>query len=364
MTRGNVIYPEEGVRAADKRSDIMKKCVLIFMLLVLSMTLTAGKAAVLKGVVDPAMIEVKDGKLYVLQRTTIFIYSLKDFKLIKQFGKEGEGPREFMINPFGPPMSVMAYDGRLVINSINKMSYFSSEGEYLREHQAPPNTVFVNMKGGFLGIGAALIEQNSPPQLAFRLFDKDFKPGKVLYATKIKVGNLRNILLPMEALHYNPYYKGKLYVANSREGFVIDCFDLSGKKLYSIKKDYEKIAVGDDYKQAAKEWFKTDPNFRRIWDIIKSGLTYETYYPAIKELYFDNDIIYAFTHKQKNKKNECILMDLKGKELARTYLPMPESDFYTYYPLLITIDNNKYYRLEENEDDEVWELFAETIRKK
>lgn len=336
---------------------------MLMMFMFLAHGLAAANTFELKEVAAPAMMEVHKGKMYLLERTTIFIYSLKDKKLLKKFGQEGEGPGEFMINPFGPPMSLVVFDEKLVINSINKISHFTLEGEYIDERPAPPNTVFLPIGKEFLGIGAAMMQKEGMPNLAFRIFDKDIKPKNVLYYTKIKVGNLRNILLPMEALHYIPYYKNKLYVVNSRKGFVIDCFDLSGKKLYSIEKDYEKLPVSDGYKKEAKNWFKTHPHFRRIQEIVLPGLTFEKYQPPIKEMYIDNDTIYTFTHKKKDGRNELILMDLKGKELHRTYLPMPELDVYTYYPYLCTIDDNTYYMLKENEDDEVWELHTETIKK-
>lgn len=344
----------------------MKKFVSVVLFVMLFWMVSQDAAAQgfeLPEVAAPAMMAVHGGKLYILERTTIFIYSLKQKKLLKTFGKEGEGPGEFMINPFGPPLSLVVSDGKLVINSINKLSYFTLDGQYLKEHPAPPNTIFVPAGNVYLGIGAAVVDKDSQPSLAFRIFDNEFKPTNVLYFTKIKVGNLRHILLPMEALHYNPVYKDKLYVVNSTQGFVIDCFDLSGKKLYSIEKEYEKLPITDRYKKEAREWFKTDPNFRRIQEIILPGLTFEKYMPPVKEMYISNDIIYTFTHKEKDGKNELILMDLKGKELYRTYLQMPETDVYTYYPYLCTISGNTYYMLKENEDSEVVELVIQTIRK-
>jgi 6-bladed beta-propeller protein len=185
----------------------MKKMILVLVLVLMSTAAFAEHAITLPEIMDPAMIEVNNVKLYVLQRTEIFIYSIKDKKLIKKFGREGEGPGEFIINPYGAPMSLTIQGEQLVINSTNKISYFSLDGKYLNETPAPPNTVFVPMKGEYLGIGAALPPGKQQPQLAFRIFDKDFRPHTALYYTDIIVGNLRNISLPMEALHYIPYYK-------------------------------------------------------------------------------------------------------------------------------------------------------------
>jgi hypothetical protein len=49
-------------------------------------------------------------------------------------------------------------------------------------------------------------------------------------------------------------------------------------------------------------------------------------------------------------------MDLKGNEIKRIYLPIPEQyglDFNVYF----TIRDNYFYKLEENINDENWELY-------
>jgi hypothetical protein len=70
----------------------------------------------------------------------------------------------------------------------------------------------------------------------------------------------------------------------------------------------------------------------------------------------DNDLLYVITNKTRNELWECIVMNLKGKELKRVFVPLPESEPYTYYPLLYSIEKGKFYALMENEDTENWKL--------
>jgi hypothetical protein len=37
-------------------------------------------------------------------------------------------------------------------------------------------------------------------------------------------------------------------------------------------------------------------------------------------------------------------------------VPLQEAEPYTYYPLLYSIENGKFYALIENQEDETWEL--------
>ncbi|MCP5047990.1 MAG: hypothetical protein GY940_12510 [bacterium] len=343
----------------------MKRIIITTFLMLLSITVFAGKVATLQEIMKPGMMGIKDDKLFILQGTSIHIYSLKDYSLIKKFGRRGEGPGEFMVNPYGPPMSVFILGDRLLINSINKLSYFSFDGEYITEQPTRSGNIYTPIKDGFLVIGSTR-DGDEQPLITFRLMDKGLtKVKKSLYRSKIKVGSLRNILLPMEAVHYLPLYKDRFYIVDNRAGFVIHCFDSAGEKRYSINKDYQKVKVSDDYKKTARAWFVSHPLFKRMYEaVIKDGLTFEEFYPALKEIEINDDKIYAFLNNEKDGKNLCIVMDLKGKELGSGYFTMPKKDFFTYYPRLHSVDKNRYYSLIENTDDEEWELHIETILKK
>ncbi len=64
----------------------------------------------------------------------------------------------------------------------------------------------------------------------------------------------------------------------------------------------------------------------------------------------------------KHEQWECIIMDIKGKELKRIFVPLQDSEPYTYYPLLCAIEKGKYYALIEDEDEETWELHMKVIK--
>ena len=74
----------------------MKRVFIILILIFILSGLTFSDSFPMEDLVKPSMITVKDNKLYVLEKTTISIYSIGDMKLISKFGKSGEGPREFM----------------------------------------------------------------------------------------------------------------------------------------------------------------------------------------------------------------------------------------------------------------------------
>lgn len=340
-----------------------KKILLTILVCMLSVSFLCGeKMTTLEEVTRPDMVLAKDGKLYVLEKTTIFIYSLKDFRLIKKFGRSGEGPMEFLARPFGPPLNLYFQSGKLVVNSINKLSFFTLDGKYINEEKVPPDAIFYRLEGGFLAIGAAMGEDKQP-RICFRIFSEDFLPQKMLYESEIALGARPDFHVPMNALNYPLLYKDKIFIVKGKEGFVIDCFDHSGKKLYTIEKKYHpKIKMTDAFRESIIDWFKSHHDFRNVYETDKNRIKIKEYFPAIKGITIENDRIYAVTYKTKKDLTECIVMDLKGNELKRLFVPLRESEPYTYYPLLYAIENGTYYALLENEDDDTFELHSQKIR--
>jgi len=75
---------------------------------------------------------VDDTQLYVTQEASVFIYSLKDFKLVKKFGSAGQGPQEFFLVPT-VPLTIDVQMDQIIAVSIRKVSYFTKQGEFIKE---------------------------------------------------------------------------------------------------------------------------------------------------------------------------------------------------------------------------------------
>ena len=73
----------------------MKKVTVIFMILFLASSIQATKLAEFPKLNNPVQIAVLQNRLYISEKAVLYIYSMKDFTLIKSFGGEGEGPGEF-----------------------------------------------------------------------------------------------------------------------------------------------------------------------------------------------------------------------------------------------------------------------------
>jgi DNA-binding beta-propeller fold protein YncE len=111
----------------------MKKLCLIFMLFVFTGLIYAVKVVPMPDVTYPRVIVIEDDHMYIAETSTVYIYSLKDFKLIKKFGKVGEGPGEFIPPPQKYPLGISVSKDHLLVASRGRLSYFTKNGDYVKE---------------------------------------------------------------------------------------------------------------------------------------------------------------------------------------------------------------------------------------
>jgi hypothetical protein len=98
-----------------------KKLKIIILFLFLFSAVHTKQIVKITDAFNPSQIHVTNHRMYIVDGFTLLIYSLKDFKLIKKIGEEGEGPREFK----GAIYWVYFRGHQMIVNSLAKVSYFS-----------------------------------------------------------------------------------------------------------------------------------------------------------------------------------------------------------------------------------------------
>ncbi|TFG75463.1 MAG: hypothetical protein E4H23_10710, partial [Chrysiogenales bacterium] len=120
----------------------MKKILVVVMVnLLFTMLAYPKKIAVLNELTKPETLCMDDSQYYITEGASIFIYSFKDHKFIGKFGKSGEGPREFKSTLAGFGLSVLPMGDHLLINSMDKLSFFKKNGEFIKELKAPTSGI-------------------------------------------------------------------------------------------------------------------------------------------------------------------------------------------------------------------------------
>jgi len=336
----------------------MKKIIAFSLLFSLFIFVNGKKLTTLNEISKPNMLSIEGNNFLITEGTSVFIYSLKDFSLVKKFGKEGEGPREFKISQFGPPMIAYFYKGKIFISSSGKISKFTLNGNFIDEMKIPPFSVARPFLDKFIATGTAENDKGKTA-LSVNLLDSKMNRIKILYKSDFEIGPNMSYIYPLNNFSFEPY-KDKLFMIRGKDGFVIDVFNKEGSILYTIKKEEPKIKVDKEYREKTIDSFKTNPNTKQYWEFFKNRIKFKDYYPPVQGIRVVDDLIYLLTYKTDKGRTECIIMDLKGKILKRVFVPMPMLYGMDYMPKF-SFSGKRFYYLKENEDEEIWELFSEKI---
>lgn len=317
---------------------------------------TAEKAASFTDFSKPHKLVIDKDRMYVTEGANIFIYSLKDYKLIKKFGKPGEGPKEFKLRR-GHSVWFNVENDKLLIGSVAKVSFFTRGGEFINEVSVPLGRYFQGL-GKDKYVGRSYTREANKNFTTINFYDAKFTPGSEICRHMIaqQPGRFAMWLTPF----LNHVYDNKLFVAG-HEDMIIDVYGQDGKKLYEIKTDYQRVKVTEDQKKRKKDFYKKDPRRtpQQVERILK-GIWFPTHFPAVSDFHVNEGKVYVKTYKEKNGTYEFYIFDIKGKLLKKVFIPMAMRYVVVVYPY--TVSGGKMYQLVENDDTEEWEIHVVDIK--
>ncbi len=163
----------------------MKTLFALFLILISTAnTLPVENLGVLDGVLKPSVIDIQKDRLFVMDMEQVRVYSMEDLSLIKSFGKKGEGPGEYKIVP-DFPLSLKASKDFIIVESVDKLSYFSLEGEYIKEKKKFPLLLKISEIGkNYIGRRLIQPQDGSLSNVSLKIYDSEFKEIKELYKQK------------------------------------------------------------------------------------------------------------------------------------------------------------------------------------
>lgn len=336
---------------------MIKKMTIIVLLTVFTAILGAEtKVVPLPDLLKPETLVFDKTQMYITEGTSIYIYSLKDFKLIKKFGKKGGGPQEFMLHPQISPLNINVSSEDIIANSLGKISWFTKDGKYKKELKLPNPLVLLIKPFGKNFIGLQ-ITQGQKMWQRLNLYDEKMKEIKNI-TQKEHVFQMGKGLVILEFSPFTVIYENKIFLAWENE-LKVKVLDAQFNELYTIKHDIEKQKITEKLKKDILHLIETDPSMKDILDFIKP-IRFTSHFPAIQNLVVTGNKIYVVTYKGDDEKNdECLVMDLKGKILKRVFLPMKMSTAIQPYPY--NIHEGSLYQVVDNEEEEEWELHITRI---
>lgn len=336
----------------------MKRILFVLLLVLLTFPVFAGKRVSLEELVNPDSIVIDRYQLYITEETSIYIYDLENFKMKTKFGKRGEGPGEFMANrqTGNPPLTINVQTKDIIVNSLNKMSFFSKDGKFKNERKVGAfSDGFIPLDNGFAG--QTLTTEEGKRYWRLDIYDSNLNKVKEVFKIKHHFQGLGKGFKVFQESRLYTAYGNKLFVAWEKD-FNIRVFNSQGERLYAISHNYKKLPVTEEDKKKVIEYCKTDPHLKELYEAIKPIL-FPGYYPALRYMQINDGKIYAITYKGSSAKTGCLIFDIKGKFLKKVFLDLKAADLFALYPF--TIDNGNTYQLVETED-ETWELHIDSIK--
>lgn len=340
----------------------MRHAKILILVLVLSVcggTASGEKVAAFTDFVNPDMYRLHDGKFYVSEDAVIFIYSMKDFKLLKKFGREGEGPKEFYINRAraNDMVDFELVNDKLIVNSWGKISYWSKLGEYISERRIPKNvgSWFEFLDNRIVGRKFTRGKNNMTYHHVV-LYDNDFNPLKTIYS-HIHGAQWRH------RLKFNPLAIEQAFIQTcNNTAFAIDgargqiiVYDHEGNKKFSAKNPDEPVKFTEQMKKDRIDSYKTSKFWSGMYAARKHLFDWPDYLNPIRWFYLDpaKNRLYMQAYDQKDNTRKYFVFDFNGKFIKRTWLP---------WEGMLRFNDGKIWQLKENEDTEEWELHVSQIK--
>lgn len=348
-------------------------CILIMILVTVlpaAVNLEAEKRAELNDLARPEMMTTDGGKLFIVDGYEVYVYSMKDHKLLGKFGNKGSGPGEFAPS-FANRIQIQLHNGNILLNSTRKMAWFTHKGELVREKRLTFLAIQVVPVDDNFAVTRFMPGQNGVNMLTVQLLNDKMETLKTLYQ-RDDISHQRSGKLdcPNEQIFVR-CAADKLYIMDQRDTtFHIRVFDKKGNPLTPIKKDYPPLKMPDSYKQEVMDWVESRKSMLRQHATNNMGMSIEqlkkmVYYhpivPAARYFHADDKMLIVETFIKKNKLSQFIVLDTNGKVLKKVFLTDAEPGKVKMFPKAgYTFYKNRHLYLWEDLETETWELH-ETI---
>lgn len=342
----------------------MKKVFIIFAVFVFLSPNYAAKIKSFPELGDPRYLVVDNDQIIVSDHPHIYIYSLKDFSLMKKVGRTGMGPGEFFIrkenmNLRERGLYISVRDEHISVTSMARLSFFSREGEFINETRTP-----YGMNAKYLSLGKKILGfLPGKGKISLYLLDLNLKKEKKIlegkYWLDISTDKPPDFFDRSADTLLVSIYDGKIFMARGDNPHLsIDVYDFTGKKRYTVTREAPEIEIPKSFRKRVIEHFKI--KFGKNADFFIKGLELPECFPAIRHFTVVDGTIYVFTFKRENNNNVMLELDLNGKYRREVLIPIREQNPAQFYPY--SIYKQQLYQLVENEAEEIWELYREDIK--
>ncbi|MCK4761216.1 MAG: hypothetical protein KAW12_03385 [Candidatus Aminicenantes bacterium] len=250
--------------------------VLFAFMIFMNVNLFPEKIAVFPDIYRPSMIDISGDEIYILDDFSVKMYSMKNYRFLREFGKKGEGPGE-LLTTSDTGLTMIVDGDNILLNSVYKIITYDRAGKILKEKKfrnylveaVPINENYVLTFYKWIDATAHAITV---------LNDGNFQEIKELYRTKLPQSHrIRKISMP-PLCTYVRTTKDKIFLFDQQKD-VIKAFDRKGNLNPDIIFKCDKILTTQDFKQKIMDSLLSIPAMKNAPEKMKQKYLKSVYIP-------------------------------------------------------------------------------------
>jgi len=321
--------------------------------------LPGERLASLPELVNPYRVLMDEDRLYTSEGATVFIYSRKDHRLLKQFGREGEGPGEFLLHreSAGDEVTLAVTDDALVVSTMDKIVYFNKDGEFIREKRTAEAGRFLLPCGQYL---VARTYENNPA-------DEKLYHGIAIYNEDLTLR--RTIHRDLHGWQgadaaFNPLTveqadfltaDNRIFVLDGRREKIL-IFESGGDPVARVTPPGDRVPFTEADRREIETGYQASPFWKVYYEKRRKMFRFPDHFPPIHGFAVDGKTgdLYTETHEVRDQGNR------KERRWWRTDRDgNARGDLWIADGGRIIPFDGRVFRLVENEETETWELHLE-----
>lgn len=334
---------------------VQMKHILLFPIFIFGFLLllpAATRVVPMPRLVNPDELQVQGEKMFIGEFPHVSIYSTIDFKLLKKFGKKGEGPKEFI--SYCVPLAIK---DRLIVSSQGKVSFFTLDGHWMGEKKVKLRGASFKPAGDYYGV-YAYANKDKVDYRAIDVYDRNFNKIKELYRYRLwwqrQGPQMGAYVIDSSRFRFNVW--DHYLVWTDMKDFIVYIWDSTTDQVTTAMGDCKPVPVTAEHKAFYHRHFNK-PRNRQYYLRIKPFFKFPTYFPPIKGFALADQKIYVYTYQMKGQSTQFFIFNMDGKLHKKTYIPLQGGIRPEQYPFCF--GNNKLYQLIEGDE---WELHITDIQ--
>ncbi|MBN2408201.1 MAG: hypothetical protein JXE07_00570 [Candidatus Aminicenantes bacterium] len=302
----------------------------------------------------PEAIVMNSAYLAVADGPSVKLFDGRTFQFIQTIGREGQGPGEFQ--DFANPQLLPQH---ILVSSTNKASLFTLDGDLVEEKKHGLGASYVlAVKDRYVAFDIIRpADQSEGFQLVYNLYDSNFRKIRELHRGEwlLKKNRRRGFF---EIFFYETY-EDKIVLAH-RQGFVIEILDTEGDIVHTIRPEFQPLPFTDKDKEEVRRYWREERGYNREQlAFLEKRTDFPDHYPPLLAGRVDDGKIYAVTYRKEMGRHECLVYDMHGRFIKRTWLPLTLAAPNFAGPFAIRSDT--LYQLIYDDKESVWKLHRDVL---